>query len=386
MRKLCSFRVLLLAGFMGIALVCSGCSAKTESDVRRNDEEIAADTYVEETIRIAEETEPSGFMLPEFTEEVLLCSPEAKFAFDGTISVGEAKKVGDPYRPFVFSYRFTEDSGVLRIGETQDLTDALQYVLDRERTSLEIHNLKVNTEYFYTVEVNGCVYTGSFFTADSPRFVHMPGAVNVRDIGGQKNLDGIRIKQGLLIRGSEIDGICETEYFVKDQDLEEAKAGFSFAYDFDLREENVFISNYQSRIAQNQKHRFHESPEYGEIFQNYYKQRLRQIFVDLADPEHYPMYLHCTYGADRTGTVVFLLQGILNMSEEDMYREYMLSGYEFDKCLDATGLDVIVTGLAGTPGDTLQQKIVNYLTGKVGVKQEHIASIRSIFLEQSLEK
>lgn len=380
MREIRSLRILPVL-VTGIMLLCSGCFAKTETTVQHHE-----DISAEDAISIAEETEPSGFMLPEFTEEVLLCSPEAKSAFDGAMSVGEAKKAGDPYRPFVFSYRFTKDSGVLRIGETPDLTDALQYVLDRERTSLEIHNLKVNTKYFYSVEVNGCVYTGSFSTADSPRFVHIPGAVNVRDIGGQKNLDGIVVKQGLLIRGSEIDGICETEYFVNDQNLEEAKETFSFVYDFDLREEQIFIGDYQSRFVKDQKHRFHESPEYGEIFQNYYKQRLRQIFVDLADPEHYPMYLHCTYGADRTGTVVFLLQGVLNMSEEDMYREYMLSGYEFNKCLDTTGLDVIVTGLAGTPGDTLQQKIVNYLTGKVGVKQEHIASIRSIFLEQLQEK
>lgn len=95
------------------------------------------------------------------------------------------------------------------------------------------------------------------------------------------------------------------------------------------------------------------------------------------------MYLHCTYGADRTGTICFLLEGILNLPEEMMQRDYQLTGYFLSSFAGSSSFNSIYGGVEGYAGNTIQEKIVNYLTSpEVGVTMEQIESIRNIFLEQ----
>ena len=326
------------------------------------------------TVTVAE-----GVALPRFDQEVLLCSDEAKQVYDGTMKIQNAVVSGDPYRPFVFEYQL-DQSGILRLSLDSTLADAKEYPLDKANTSVSIDNLLTGTTYYYQVEVAGAEYSGSFRTAQSNRFISLPGVENLRDIGGYQTLDGKTVKQGLLIRGCELDGIKNAEYLLPDEDIDHVKNTFGFVYDLDLRSPEITEGEYVSRLGADVPHRFYDAPTYAQIFREEYLESMRQIFADLADPEKYPMYLHCTWGRDRTGTVVLLLQGLLNVSKEDLLHEYRLTGFVTSSVATNTKMDALFLGLDSYEGSTLQEKIISYLTTTVGVTPEEIQSIQTIFL------
>ncbi len=319
-------------------------------------------------------------LLPEFEQEVLLCSSTAKQAFDHTLDLDEAISQEIPYRPFVFEYQLTKSSGVLRLSENSNLTNYTDYILDKYDTSIEINNLKTGTTYYYRVTVNDNVYSGTFRTAQSNRFLLIPGIKNVRDIGGYTTLDGRTVKQGLLIRGCEIDGAINPPYFIPEKDIPSVLETFGFKYDMDLR---VPLTNdvFETRFGSDVKHKFYSAPSYEAIFEKEYINSVREIFTDLANPKNYPMYMHCSWGADRTGTIVFLLQGLLNVSKEDMLHEYRLSGFVMENFHKNTNIDALIAGLESYEGNTMQEKITNYLTKTVGITNEQIESIKTIFLD-----
>ncbi len=269
---------------------------------------------------------------------------------------------------------------VLEVSENSNFTNSLKYNVDETYGSLKIYNLKTGTKYYYRLNATLSSGTqisqgGSFTTEASPRILTIDGIRNVRDIGGWKTASGKTIKQGLLFRGTELDGAFEEAYTITEDGIAQMRYELGIKYDLDLRGQTL---NTKDMLGNDVEHNYYNVSMYSGVLNEGNTEAIRKVFSDLANKNNYPMYLHCTYGRDRTGTVCYLLEGLLGVSDYDLRKDYELTMlYDGSDRLDEF---ISFTTLVNTlEGANTQEKIEGYLLS-IGVTEQEIANIREIFL------
>ena len=100
-----------------------------------------------------------------------------------------------------------------------------------------------------------------------------------------------------------------------------------------------------------------------------------------ADEANYPIYMHCWGGADRTGTVAFILEGLCGVSETDLAIDYELTSFAIFGLRTRTnrGQETyadIVARIKTYPGATLAEKFAAYAHETLGLTDAEIAAIR----------
>ena len=331
-----------------------------------------------------------------YTDEIPLV-PASILAYMDESNIKDAKTIFNEYGrykekhdiglPVQYYYRISGipagsnvQSAKLLISQNEDMTEALSYNLDVDTKNLDIYHLIPGTKYYYELQItlstgNTVRTSGDFSTKQSPRILNIEGAVNVRDIGGWKAADGKTIKYGLLYRGSELDGSVEPSYLATERGLHDMISVLGIRYDMDLRNESDRKVN---ALGANVAYTNYGVTGYAGIFTDSDKENVRRVFSDLADPNKYPVYLHCTYGQDRTGTICYLLEGLLGVSDADLKKDYELTVFTGSNLAPAE-FAVFVDRINSFEGNTTAEKIEGYLIS-IGVTAEEIASIREIFL------
>lgn len=272
---------------------------------------------------------------------------------------------------------------VIEVSETPSFYSSRMFNLKADETYVEVYSLKVNTQYYYRITLtlsNGQQLSsqGSFVTANTPRMLDIDGAVNVRDIGGWTTTNGKTIKQGLLFRGSELEGAMNPDYKITQNGVNEMLTVLGIKTELDLRPASD-NPNGINALGMNVKHIYISSPQYSQIFNPEVQPSVKNIFSQLANKDNYPIYMHCTYGLDRTGTICYLLEAVLGLSENDLIRDYELSAM-YHKEVKQTELATMISTLRSFEGATIQKKAENYLLS-IGVTAEEILNIKQIFLE-----
>lgn len=271
---------------------------------------------------------------------------------------------------------------VVSVSKDADFNNAYDYQLDNHANSCSIYNLEPGVHYYYSVSCqlnNGKTLreTGEFDTEQSTRQLKIDGAENLRDIGGLITNIGKIVKYGMVFRGSELDGAGDGRYAVKNDGIEEFIRVTGVKMDMDLRNP-ADLSFKKDILGEDVLHKYYSAPMYGGVFED--KETIRSIFSDLADPKNYPVYIHCTYGRDRTGTICYLLEGLLGVTEEYRDYDYKLSAllpYNQNYGL-IDPIDVVLR--LNYDGSSTEKRIEKYLLS-CGVTQSEIDSIKSTLVE-----
>lgn len=224
----------------------------------------------------------------------------------------------------------------------------------------------------------------SFTTAASPRCLEVEGVSNTRDIGGLDAVDGYRIKQGMIYRGGKLEDITdEGRAFFRDYigittDLDLRTPGEGGAGGVSPLGEDINYVNLDGRYYVGSKG---ISTDEGKAL---FAQEIRLF----ADPDNYPIYIHCSLGRDRTGTLAFVIEALLGVNFNDLMMDYELSVFSVTGTLDNASVQAIRNNIKATydyidtfNGANFAERTEMYLLS-IGITPAEIQSIKDILLEE----
>ena len=387
----------------------------------------AAEAAVEPVSPVAGETVET---LPDEQIEVMsistLTGRIARLSSEGKVPKGKPK----PWRRarrLTLKWKVTEgEKGPweILIGKSPDFSDARAIVLDPRDVKPDADgvfaydvprpNLEIGTAYHWKVtsdvrcsdygHVRGCGCKHSrpehsaaacFRTADrAPRWIALEGRVgNIRDLGGRKTASGRRVRQGMVYRGqglndNSMDGVRAGRNRLTVEDVAYLTGELGIRTDLDLRNARETAGMSVSPLGSGVAFVHHPSSAYREIFTENGRRTMASNFRVFCNPTNYPVYFHCISGADRTGALAYVLNGVLGVDRQELETDWESTFYP--EIPDAVhGADFwcreshFNEGFSryGADGDTWNRRIELYLLD-CGVTADEIARFRAIMLEE----
>lgn len=318
-------------------------------------------------------------------KHIQLVDDKVKEYIDGIkpISEFENSKL-DKQKEYTIPLSNDETKYDFTISLSKDYSDPITY--ENVIKDITLTNLLVDTTYYYKAvnkETNE-VISDSFITQSyAPRFMNVDGINNVRDMGGWDIGDNKKIKQGLIFRGSEMNN----HYNITEEGKEVMRNSMKIKTDLDLRSNREANNITESPLGSDID--FIHLPNFsGYIAVTTKKDQIpyyQTIFKLLANPESYPIYIHCYQGADRTGTICSMIEGLLGVSDEDRLKDYNLTTFSSgdDAFRDGESSNFnysfIQSNIQATyPSSSFKESMERYVKERLGLTDEEVASIRNI--------
>lgn len=204
-------------------------------------------------------------------------------------------------------------------------------------------------------------------------------AWNVRDLGGWA-CDGGTVKYGLLIRGGRISAA--------DRAVLVGQLGVQ--HEIDLRGKEQLDAT-ESPLGGDVWFTIADKPAtYALTPVETWQLYLRCVFDAVTHRE--PVYFHGSVGADRTGTLACVIEGLLGLSQSDIDKDYELTCF-----YSGTGTDALarrrnegawkrlISAINAVSGDSFRDKCVHFAVGTCGMTMADINAFRAAMIDGTPE-
>ncbi len=271
----------------------------------------------------------------------------------------------------------------ITVSERENFRDSVTHnPSSNDETSFVIRNTIPGRTYYYKVEeiqTNGTktqVAKGAFRTTGQVRMIQVRGVRNVRDLGGWPTQYGVPVKYGILYRSANLD-VMNT--FGRHDFADNLKVGA----ELDLRSESRLK---QSRLGPDKDLLVlpHDAGLKG-LTNNKHKHAtdLRWIISRLREGKN--VNWHCAIGCDRCGTVSFLIEGLLGLSEVDLCRDFELSTFSNRPRPRAHVKSMITNIKTYGPADDLAKCFYNYWLS-TGMNKDELDYFLHVLLDYQVKQ
>ncbi len=212
---------------------------------------------------------------------------------------------------------------LITVSEYEDYRDPLTYhPSDNSASSYIIRNSIPGIIYYYKVEEflkNGVMTemaSGAFRAVGQVRMIYAPNSSNIRDIGGWPTQYGMPVVYGRLYRSGSLNRITA-------ESRHDLVNNMGVVAELDLRHE---VKQDKSALGADKDYLRIPHGMYMEGLTKRYKVYVTDLnwIIDRMR-EGKNVDWHCAIGCDRCGTLSFLIEGLLGLSELDLCRDYELS-------------------------------------------------------------
>ena len=296
---------------------------------------------------------------------------------------------------------FEQEEYAVTLSTNENFENSVQYTT--QENSINIQNLYANTQYYWKVRAGDETSdVGTFTTGDYVRWISARPVYNVRDLGGYMTESGKRVKQGLIYRGGEITNKAWGDHSQTNtpESMRVFYQEMEIGIELDLRGAGDIGDGYNDYAFRPDQDRYkqHAIKSYEETFTKT-RSEVAPIFELLANADNEHVYFHCYGGADRTGTIGFLLNGLLGVSYSDLVIDFELTSYssinnehirshlrrhQYDRW-DAL-INQIKTDTTGNyaydENALLKDNLYNFLNKACSVPTDTLDKIRDIMIEK----